>query len=504
VQFVLDGTTVLSPLIPGPGATFTYQWNSATVGNGPHTLEVIGKDNLSQTSQSSVTFSVQNGGAPMASAQFVAPADTATQGNWVGKYGSDGFWIANDPSSAPPVYAAVNFSGATNWTWNGSTGDTRALLTSPTGSPGARIASTYFSNTAFTIDLNLNDNQQHAVALYLLDYDDGRSESIQIVDANNPSLVLDSRALSGFQNGEYLVWKIQGHVRIQITNTGGLNAVVSGIFFSTVPSGGQQQPPAVTVTAPTANQQVSGVFKLQATATSTGSVASVQFLVDNSPAGPAITQGVNSTYSYDLDTTSLNNGMHSIKAVAIDNLSQQTTASAVSFSVSNASAGGSSAAVFVRTDTTTQGNWKGVYGSAGEIIANDSNAPPSFAVVNVAGANSFTWTYTSDPRAPLIAASNSNRIASVFYNSPGFSIDLNLTDGNTHQLALYLLDWDGAGRAETITIAAAANPGTILDSRPISGFGNGVYLVWNITGHVKIQVTGSAGPNAVVNALFLR
>jgi hypothetical protein len=98
VQFVLDpsvnGGTVLSPPIPGPGATFTYQWNSALVVNGQHTLQVIGKDNLSQTAQSSVTFTVSNGGAPSASAQFMAPADTTTQGNWVGKYGNDGFWIA--------------------------------------------------------------------------------------------------------------------------------------------------------------------------------------------------------------------------------------------------------------------------------------------------------------------------------------------------------------------------------------------------------------------------
>lgn len=471
--------------------------------NGQHTLQVIGKDNLSQTSQSSVIFNVQNGGAPTASAQFLAPADTATKGNWVGKYGTDGFWIANDSSNAPPVYAALNFNGASVYTWNGSTSDARALLTRPTGSPSARIASTYYSNTSFTLDLNLNDNQQHIVALYLLDFDDGRSENIQIFDANNPTTMLDSQAVSGFQKGEYLVWKIQGHVQIRFTTTGGLNAVVSGIFFSTLPSGGQQ-PPAVTVTAPTANQQVSGAFQLQATATSTGSIASVRFLVDDSAVGPLIKQGVNSTYSYNLDTTSLSNATHTVKAVATDNLSQPTTSSAVSFGVSNTPAGGGNTAAFVKTDITTRGNWKGVYGSVGEIIANDSNAPPSYAVVNISRANLFTWTHTSDPRAPFTAASNTDRIASVFYNSPGFTIDVNLTDGDTHQLALYLLDWDGAGRAETIKIVDAANTSTILDTRSVAGFTNGTYLVWNIAGHVKILVNGTAGPNAIVNALFFQ
>jgi hypothetical protein len=410
----------------------------------------------------------------------------------------------NDPSSAPPVYANLNFTGASTYTWNGSTSELRALLTSPAGSPSTRIASTYYSNTSFTIDLNLNDNQPHLVALYLLDYDDGRSESITIVDANNTNTVLNSQSAASFQNGEYLVWKIQRHVQIQITRTGGVNAVVSGLFFGPASSNGQQQPPTVTVTAPTPSQAVSGIFKLQATATSTGSIASVQFYVDNNPVGPAITQGVNSTYSYNLDTTLLSNGTHSVKAVATDNLNQQTTSGAVSFAVSNVSAGGSNAATFVKTDTSTKGNWKGVYGGAGEIIANDSTAPPAYAVVNVTGANLFTWTFTSDPRALLTAASTSNRIASVFYNAPGFTIDVNFTDGNAHPLALYLLDWDGGGRAETINIVDTANTSTVLDTRSATGFANGTYLVWNITGHVKIQVNGTAGPNAVVSGLFFQ
>jgi hypothetical protein len=95
---------------------------------------------------------------------------------------------------------------------------------------------------------------QWNVALYLLDYDD-RSESITIVDANSPSSVLDARSATKFQNGEYLIWKIQGDVQIQVKTTGGLNGVVSGIFFGPTSTGGLQQPPVVTVTAPPPNRQ---------------------------------------------------------------------------------------------------------------------------------------------------------------------------------------------------------------------------------------------------------
>ena len=68
-------------------------------------------------------------------------------------------------------------------------------------------------------------------------------------------------------------------------------------------------------------------------------------------------------------------------------------------------------------------------------------------------------------------------------------------------MALYALDYDSAGRAETIQIV---DPSTndILNSQVLSNFSNGVYLLWNISGQVKINVISSAGPNAVVSGLF--
>jgi hypothetical protein len=31
---------------------------------------------------------------------------------------------------------------------------------------------------------------------------------------------------------------------------------------------------------------------------------------------------------------------------------------------------------------------------------------------------------------------------------------------------------------------------------------NGIYLIWNITGHVKINITLTGGPNAVISGAF--
>jgi hypothetical protein len=44
--------------------------------------------------------------------------------------------------------------------------------------------------------------------------------------------VLDTRPVSSFANGAYLVWNLSGHVIARITNTNlSANAVVSGLFF---------------------------------------------------------------------------------------------------------------------------------------------------------------------------------------------------------------------------------------------------------------------------------
>jgi hypothetical protein len=156
-------------------------------------------------------------------------------------------------------------------------------------------------------------------------------------------------------------------------------------------------------------------------------------------------------------------------------------------------------ATFVKMDGTTQGTWQGSYGSDGQVIALGTQHSPSYATVNVA--NAFTWNWdpgTSDVRALQFS---SGRQATCFYNNPGFSININITDGNTHQLAAYGVDWDSSARGATLTISDTAT-GTKLDSRSLSGYHNGIYLVWNVSGNVTLTFTDTAGANAVLSGLF--
>src|SRR5262249_33797437 len=127
-----------------------------------------------------------------------------------------------------PSYAAVTPSGAATSTWAASTTDVRALQ-APGG--GSRIAGTLYSNSSFTVDVNLSDGQAHKLELYFLDWDStSRAETVQVSDAATQA-VLSTRSISSFHNGLYLDYQVSGHIRITITRTSGANAVLSGLFL---------------------------------------------------------------------------------------------------------------------------------------------------------------------------------------------------------------------------------------------------------------------------------
>jgi hypothetical protein len=153
----------------------------------------------------------------------------------------------------------------------------------------------------------------------------------------------------------------------------------------------------------------------------------------------------------------------------------------------------SGAAAFVKTDSTTGGSWKGVYGADGYNIVNDTASYPAYVSAAASGNSSYTWVNsTTDTRALQKASSTTGRIAACWYSFGAFNIDLQFNDSKTHQVALYLLDWDNYnGRSERVDILDSNN--NLLDSRSASGFVGGQYLVWNLSGHVVVRITNTNG-----------
>src|SRR5262249_14457775 len=119
--------------------------------------------------------------------------------------------------------------------------------------------------------------------------------------------------------------------------------------------------------------------------------------------------------------------------------------------------------------------------------------------------NYWSWAdSTSDVRALQKVNSSSDRIAAAYYSYSNFTYDLNLTDAQVHQIALYCVDYDTQGRVGKIEIFDAAN-NALLDSQSVSSYSSGKYLVWNIKGHVSIKlsfVSASGAPTIVLSGLF--
>ena len=240
--------------------------------------------------------------------------------------------------------------------------------------------------------------QPHELAFYVLDWDrNSRGQQFELIDVATGT-VLDRQTAVDFVNGQYLVWRVSGNVRVKITRTAGSNAVVSGIFIDAAP-------------APTTQ------------------------------------------------------------------------------------------ATFVRTDTTTQGNWKATYGKIGAALANDGSTLPSYVTLTQNGGAAWTWA-PSATETRALERIGGGRIASTWYGQR-FTMNLGLLDGRSHQVTLHAIDWDRNNRAESIEVSDAAT-GTVLDRRALADFVGGQYLVWQVTGNVIFTVTKTGGTsNSVVGAVFV-
>lgn len=153
-------------------------------------------------------------------------------------------------------------------------------------------------------------------------------------------------------------------------------------------------------------------------------------------------------------------------------------------------------ATFVKADTATQGKWQASYGSSGHIVATSSVIVSATLPAIVIPMNQLSWTWaysTSDPKAIFTDAT-------AWYNS-AFSVDVQFKDTVQHQLAIYAVDWDSTARSEHIDVLDGTT-GSVLSSQTLANFHNGTYLVWNVSGHVKLQFTSLTGANAVVSGIF--
>jgi hypothetical protein len=163
----------------------------------------------------------------------IAQAQTAVPVATSAPYGTDGKAIPLVYPATLPSYVYVNTVNANVYAWDST-------------------HTTWFNDTTFRLTAGILDGQPHRLTLYLLDYDHmNRNE--QVVISTPQGTQLAQAPVTNFTNGVYLSWIVTGYVVIDIKNTGGLNAVCSGIFFDPPTT------PTSTATAPILPQLIYSV-----------------------------------------------------------------------------------------------------------------------------------------------------------------------------------------------------------------------------------------------------
>jgi hypothetical protein len=156
---------------------------------------------------------------------------------------------------------------------------------------------------------------------------------------------------------------------------------------------------------------------------------------------------------------------------------------------------------FLGVNTSRRGNWKGAIGVDGYQVIGDSQLIPNYATLSATGKTDWTWNSKTTETRALQRANSNGRIAACWYASTSFDMDVNVNDPAGRKVSLYFLDWDKAGRVQTVEVIDKAT-GLVLNTQSLSSFGNGVYLEYKLQGRVTIRVKRTLSANAVINGIF--
>ncbi len=174
----------------------------------------------------------------------------------------------------------------------------------------------------------------------------------------------------------------------------------------------------------------------------------------------------------------------------------------------------------VVVDTESSGNWGGKYGSDGYLLCANQNAgdtivdlrslPPYVKEISYSMQLGMQWIAdTDDPRAPSAGPGNEfpRNAGAIYTQDPlatlqTMTVDIQLLQGVQHQIALYFVDWDDAGRRLAVEMFDLENKRLIAPVQVVSDYADGKYLVFQFDGPVRFRINHVRGPNATLSGIF--
>ncbi|HLX60898.1 MAG TPA: dienelactone hydrolase family protein [Planctomycetota bacterium] len=152
----------------------------------------------------------------------------------------------------------------------------------------------------------------------------------------------------------------------------------------------------------------------------------------------------------------------------------------------------------ITEDSKTKGDWQVAYGADGGEVVGDKPFYPKYAQVVKSG-QFFIWSPDTEEDCALNKKESEERVAACFYDKR-MTMELFLTGGE-HRVALYFNDFNKRGRSQKVEVLDGRN-NSVLVSRTVSDFADGKYVVYDMSGHLKIRLTAENGDSAVFNGIF--
>jgi glycerophosphoryl diester phosphodiesterase len=317
VQFQLDGVNLGTADTTAP---YSVNWNTVAAANGVHSLRAIATNSGSlQTTSSGVNVTVSN---PTTTEYVTNPSVETDMTGW------NALWSTNSVNTRVSggydgTYAVRSVNNSSATAAHGFSGNPKIL----DGTANATVAGKIYTGTVWVKP----DYIGQKINLYLREQDAANatvSSRTVTVTAANTNWVNLTNAYTAAATGNKLnvsVW----------ANSTANQGFLSDLFSLTTSTTPAPTAPTVSVTAPTVGSTVSGTQTVTATASDAIAVTSVQFQLDGVDLGAADTTA---PYTANWDTTTATEGTHTLRAIATNTSSLQTTSANVSVTVHNPTA----------------------------------------------------------------------------------------------------------------------------------------------------------------------
>jgi hypothetical protein len=169
----------------------------------------------------------------------VVGADKTTSGNWIGKYGADGYMLVGGATNIPSY---VTFNPANiNFVMGKSTSDDEPeTLWYPDGKH--RFLAAWFNNhrAPMVFSFRFNDEKTHRVTFYMVDYKSGvRAGTLSIIDPYTGT-EFGSLYFNNYKTGEYVTVDVRNYANIVVAAEypEQYGVPINAIFFDAAPQTG--------------------------------------------------------------------------------------------------------------------------------------------------------------------------------------------------------------------------------------------------------------------------